>query len=83
MLLLRWEITLHYLRIFFLQGIALQKVPKIKFIIIIGGAMFKSTKVAKDAYSSTMDIPSLHFLGNLMINNILCVVFAVLNVKKK
>lgn len=45
------------------RGIALQKVPKIKFIIIIGGAMFKSTKVAKDAYSSTMDIPSLHFLG--------------------
>ncbi|KAH0941779.1 hypothetical protein HID58_001416 [Brassica napus] len=45
------------------KGIALQKVPKIKFIIIIGGAMFKSTKVAKDAYSSTMDIPSLHFLG--------------------
>ncbi|XP_018471244.1 uncharacterized protein LOC108842736 isoform X2 [Raphanus sativus] len=44
------------------RGIALQKVPKIKFIIIIGGAMFKSTKVAKDAYSSTMDIPSLHFL---------------------
>lgn len=25
--------------------------------------MFKSTNVAKDAYSSTMDIPSLHFLG--------------------
>ncbi|KAJ0239682.1 hypothetical protein HA466_0232840 [Hirschfeldia incana] len=45
------------------KGIALQKVPKIKFLIIIGGAMFKSTKVAKDAYSSTMDIPSLHFLG--------------------
>lgn len=45
------------------KGIALQKVPKIKFIIIIGGAMFKSTNVAKDAYSSTMDIPSLHFLG--------------------
>ncbi|KAF8117801.1 hypothetical protein N665_0008s0143 [Sinapis alba] len=45
------------------KGIALQKVPKIKFIIIIGGAKFKSTKLIENSYSSTMEIPSLHFLG--------------------
>ncbi|KAH0863317.1 hypothetical protein HID58_080528, partial [Brassica napus] len=45
------------------KGIALQKVPKIKFIIIIGGAMFRSTKVVEDAYSFSIDTPSLHFLG--------------------
>ncbi|CAH8391778.1 unnamed protein product [Eruca vesicaria subsp. sativa] len=45
------------------KGIALQKVPKIKFIIIIGGAMLRSTKVVEDAYSYSIDTPSLHFLG--------------------
>ncbi|CAH8382867.1 unnamed protein product [Eruca vesicaria subsp. sativa] len=45
------------------KGIALQKVPKIKFIIIIGGAKFKSTKLIENSYSSIMEIPSLHFLG--------------------
>ncbi|CAH2078081.1 unnamed protein product, partial [Thlaspi arvense] len=45
------------------KGIALQKVPKIKFVIIIGGAKFKSTKVADNAYSSSLETPSLHFLG--------------------
>uniref|UniRef100_A0A1J3FF01 Serine hydrolase domain-containing protein n=1 Tax=Noccaea caerulescens TaxID=107243 RepID=A0A1J3FF01_NOCCA len=45
------------------KGIALQKVPKIKFVIIIGGAKFKDTKVAENAYSSSVETPSLHFLG--------------------
>lgn len=49
----------------FLQGLALQKVPKIKFIIIIGGAMFRSTEVVEDAYSPSIDTPSLHFLGKI------------------
>ncbi|KAJ4952321.1 hypothetical protein NE237_029153 [Protea cynaroides] len=45
------------------KGIALKKVPKIKFLIIIGGAKFKSSSVAEMAYSSPIDCVSLHFLG--------------------
>ncbi|CAN8274051.1 unnamed protein product [Cochlearia groenlandica] len=45
------------------KGIALQKVPKIKFVIIIGGGMLRSTNVAENAYSSSLDTLSLHFLG--------------------
>ncbi|KAM5575487.1 hypothetical protein ABKV19_014446 [Rosa sericea] len=45
------------------KGLALTKVPKIKFLIIIGGAKFKSPTVAENAYSSPIQIPSLHFLG--------------------
>ncbi|XP_010433775.1 PREDICTED: esterase OVCA2-like isoform X1 [Camelina sativa] len=45
------------------KGIAFQKVPKIKFVIIIGGAMFKSTKMRENAYSSSLDTLSLHILG--------------------
>ncbi|KAF9687361.1 hypothetical protein SADUNF_Sadunf02G0085600 [Salix dunnii] len=47
----------------FSQGVALTKVPKIKFLIIIGGAMFKSPSVAEKAYSSPVKCTSLHFLG--------------------
>jgi hypothetical protein len=46
-----------------LQGIAFQKVPKIKFVIIIGGAKLKSAKLAENAYSSSLETLSLHFLG--------------------
>ncbi|XP_042504666.1 esterase OVCA2-like [Macadamia integrifolia] len=45
------------------KGMALLKVPKIKFLIIIGGAKFKSASLAEKAYSSPIDCPSLHFLG--------------------
>ncbi|VVA92527.1 unnamed protein product [Arabis nemorensis] len=44
-------------------GKALQRVAKIKFLIIIGGAKFKSTSVAENAYSSSLQTLSLHFLG--------------------
>ncbi|KAI3885950.1 hypothetical protein MKW92_007789 [Papaver armeniacum] len=46
------------------KGLALTKVPKIKFLIIIGGAMFRSP-IAENAYtpSSPVQCPSLHFLG--------------------
>lgn len=47
----------------YLQGVALTKVPKIKFLIIIGGAKFKATSVAEKAYGSPIQCPSLHFLG--------------------
>ncbi|XP_031282683.1 uncharacterized hydrolase C22A12.06c [Pistacia vera] len=45
------------------KGVALTKVPKIKFLIIIGGAKFKSQSVAEIAYASPIQCPNLHFLG--------------------
>uniref|UniRef100_A0A2N9IEM5 Serine hydrolase domain-containing protein n=1 Tax=Fagus sylvatica TaxID=28930 RepID=A0A2N9IEM5_FAGSY len=45
------------------QGVALAKVPKIKFLIIIGGAKLKAESVAEKAYSSPIQCASLHFLG--------------------
>ncbi|MED6141012.1 hypothetical protein PIB30_099138 [Stylosanthes scabra] len=45
------------------KGVALTKVPKVKFLIIIGGAKFRSPWVAEKAYSSPIRSPSLHFLG--------------------
>ncbi|KAK2429993.1 dihydrofolate reductase [Trifolium repens] len=45
------------------KGVALRKVPKVKFLIIIGGAKFKAPSVVEKAYSSTIDCPSLHFIG--------------------
>jgi hypothetical protein len=48
---------------FWLQGVALAKVPKIKFLIIIGGAKLKAESVAEKAYSSPIQCASLHFLG--------------------
>ncbi|XWS23948.1 hypothetical protein CRYUN_Cryun28dG0059500 [Craigia yunnanensis] len=45
------------------KGVGLTKVAKIKFLIIIGGAKFRSESVAEKAYSSPIQCPSLHFLG--------------------
>ncbi|KAK6923809.1 Serine hydrolase FSH [Dillenia turbinata] len=50
------------------QGAALTKVPKIKFLIIISGGKFGGIKyglpkLATNAYSSPVQCPSLHFLG--------------------
>ncbi|CAL0315551.1 unnamed protein product [Lupinus luteus] len=45
------------------KGVALKKVAKVKLLIIIGGAMFKSPSVAEKAYSSLITCPSLHFIG--------------------
>ncbi|KAL3355351.1 hypothetical protein AABB24_019426 [Solanum stoloniferum] len=50
------------------DGVALTKVPKIKFVIIISGAKFGGRtygipKLAANAFSSTINCPSLHFLG--------------------
>ncbi|XP_057532663.1 dihydrofolate reductase isoform X1 [Amaranthus tricolor] len=45
------------------QGLALTKVPKIKFLIIIGGAKLKAKSWADKAYASPIECPSLHFLG--------------------
>ncbi|XP_058184949.1 uncharacterized protein LOC131302386 isoform X2 [Rhododendron vialii] len=52
----------------FSQGVALTSVPKIKFVMLIsgakfGGSMFSSPKLAQNAFSSPIECPSLHFLG--------------------
>lgn len=46
-----------------MQGVALTKVPKVKFVVIVGGAKFRSPSVVDKAYSSPISCPSLHFLG--------------------
>ncbi|KAM0873394.1 hypothetical protein ACQ4PT_038101 [Festuca glaucescens] len=46
------------------QGLALTRVPKIKFLVIISGARFRSQTVAEKPYASKIKIPSLHFLGD-------------------
>ncbi|KAL8138743.1 hypothetical protein V2J09_004744 [Rumex salicifolius] len=45
------------------QGLALTKVPRVKFIVIIGGAKLISEAWAQKAYASSLELPSLHFLG--------------------
>lgn len=45
------------------KGVALTKVPEVKFIIIIGGAKLRNPSVAENAYSARVSCPSLHFLG--------------------
>ncbi|QCE00677.1 dihydrofolate reductase [Vigna unguiculata] len=47
------------------KGVALTKVPKVKFIVIIGGAKFRSPLVVDKAYSPPISCPSLHFLGEI------------------
>ncbi|XP_027768673.1 esterase AGAP003155-like isoform X2 [Solanum pennellii] len=50
------------------EGVALTKVPKIKFVILISGAKFGGPsfgvpKLAVNAFSYPINCPSLHFLG--------------------
>ncbi|KAK8552540.1 hypothetical protein V6N13_120933 [Hibiscus sabdariffa] len=46
------------------KGAALTKVPRIKYLIIVGGAKFRNESVAEKAYSSPIQCPSVHFLGD-------------------
>ncbi|XP_057491896.1 uncharacterized protein LOC130777506 [Actinidia eriantha] len=50
------------------HGVALTKVPKIKFVIILaggkfGGCLFGMPKLASNAFSSPVKSPSLHIIG--------------------
>ncbi|KAL3728681.1 hypothetical protein ACJRO7_033287 [Eucalyptus globulus] len=50
------------------EGVALTKVPKIKFVIIIsgakaGGAKYSAPKLAANAFAAPIKCPSLHFIG--------------------
>ncbi|CAK8569049.1 unnamed protein product [Lathyrus sativus] len=52
----------------FSQGVALEKISKIKFLILISGAMFGgmkygTPKLASNAFSKPIDCPSLHIIG--------------------
>ncbi|KAK4430538.1 Esterase OVCA2 [Sesamum alatum] len=52
------------------EGVALNKVPNIKFLIIIsggrfGGSKFGLPKLAAKAFSSPVGCPSLHIIGEL------------------
>ncbi|KAK3144636.1 hypothetical protein QOZ80_4AG0315760 [Eleusine coracana subsp. coracana] len=46
------------------QGLALTRVPKIKYLIIIGGAKFLSPTMADKAYAKKITCPSVHFIGD-------------------
>ncbi|KAH9626485.1 hypothetical protein KSS87_020187 [Heliosperma pusillum] len=45
------------------QGVALKKVPKIKYLIIVSGAKMKDMTWAENAYATPIQCPSLHVLG--------------------
>ncbi|XP_021662018.2 uncharacterized protein LOC110651116 isoform X2 [Hevea brasiliensis] len=51
------------------QGVAFTRVPKIKFLVIIsgskfGGYKFGQPKLAANAFSSPIECPSLHIIGD-------------------
>ncbi|KAA8530788.1 hypothetical protein F0562_005588 [Nyssa sinensis] len=53
-----------------LEGVALTKIPNIKFLIIISGAKFGGSKLglpklAANAFSSPVKCPSLHLIGEM------------------
>ncbi|CAL9111091.1 unnamed protein product [Musa textilis] len=46
------------------KGLALTTVPKVKYLVIMGGAMFKAPEVVERVYSAAkIDCTSLHFIG--------------------
>uniref|UniRef100_A0A7N0UMB0 Serine hydrolase domain-containing protein n=1 Tax=Kalanchoe fedtschenkoi TaxID=63787 RepID=A0A7N0UMB0_KALFE len=45
------------------KGLAMTKVPEIKFIIVIAGGQSRDPSIAKRAYSPPLHCPSLHFIG--------------------
>nr|XP_017254166.1 PREDICTED: uncharacterized protein LOC108224120 isoform X2 [Daucus carota subsp. sativus]XP_017254167.1 PREDICTED: uncharacterized protein LOC108224120 isoform X2 [Daucus carota subsp. sativus] len=47
------------------KGLALTKVPKIKFVIIISGGKLKNEALLQKAFSDVYHFPSLHILGEM------------------
>ncbi|RAL40628.1 hypothetical protein DM860_006698 [Cuscuta australis] len=45
------------------KGVALTKVPKIKYLIIIGGAKLRDESIAEKAYATPITCPCVHFIG--------------------
>ncbi|CAM0904416.1 unnamed protein product [Alopecurus aequalis] len=46
------------------QGLALNRVPKVNFLIVISGGKIQSPALAAKAYANKIKCPSLHFLGD-------------------
>ncbi|WOL08759.1 hypothetical protein Cni_G17512 [Canna indica] len=47
------------------KGLALTRVPKVRYLIIIGGARFREPTLIENAYSAPIECTSLHFLGDM------------------
>ncbi|KAL8145453.1 uncharacterized protein LOC141706988 isoform X1 [Apium graveolens] len=47
------------------KGLALTKVPKVKFLIIISGGKLKNEALSDKAFSNAISCPSLHFIGEM------------------
>ncbi|KAJ3695847.1 hypothetical protein LUZ60_001224 [Juncus effusus] len=45
------------------KGLALTKVPKLKYLVIMSGAKFKLEGITGKAYSTKIELPSLHIYG--------------------
>ncbi|XP_031120374.1 esterase AGAP003155-like [Ipomoea triloba] len=45
------------------KGVCLANVPKVRYVIIIGGAKLKNQAIAEKAYSLPIKCPSVHFIG--------------------
>ncbi|KZV37320.1 Folic acid and derivative biosynthetic process [Dorcoceras hygrometricum] len=46
------------------NGVALTKVPKIKFVVILGAGKFQKPSVAEKAYPAPAQCKSVHFIGD-------------------
>nr|CAD1826284.1 unnamed protein product [Ananas comosus var. bracteatus] len=44
-------------------GLALTRVPKVKYLVIMGAIKFQSPEVAEKAYGTKIECPALHFIG--------------------
>ncbi|OAY66905.1 UPF0483 protein [Ananas comosus] len=45
------------------RGLALTRVPKVKYLVIMGAIKFQSPEVAEKAYGTKIECPALHFIG--------------------
>uniref|UniRef100_A0ACD5URZ2 Uncharacterized protein n=1 Tax=Avena sativa TaxID=4498 RepID=A0ACD5URZ2_AVESA len=46
------------------QGLALNRVPTVKYVIVISGGRIQSPALAAKAYANKIKCPSLHFIGD-------------------
>ncbi|XP_047937921.1 esterase AGAP003155-like [Salvia hispanica] len=46
------------------NGVALKRLPKLKLVVIIGGAKFRNQSMIEKAYSAPIQCRSVHFLGD-------------------
>ncbi|KAM0893661.1 hypothetical protein ACQ4PT_024948 [Festuca glaucescens] len=46
------------------KGLALSRVPRVKYVIVISGGRIRSPALAAKAYANKIKCPSLHFIGD-------------------